>query len=425
MRRSITLLPRQTFDLPPELLLIIFDLTSLYTPSVALPPILSQFPWVLGRVCSSWRRVSRSMRNLWKMKISLQATRTRSLPPFSFFGSERFLSRAVEVLPNCSQIHLEVTYHESLTTDLISNRGITDILPLVTELDWAIDVDPGVFRRGSFQRLQRLTFDDNEASVEFMDRPDDRPLLIDCFLVSPRLQDLTIMTATPLLLYSSFPWSRLHTLELDTRFEPLTVVNYSHWKTFAETNRAVGFYSLRGLTIRSTRQLFHVFFGLSFPWHQLSSLKIEWMDSPLELSVIAEPLRKTNDLQLLQIMGDITEEDELPLPFSEDNPPNLLRSLQSLTLNYGIPYSMIKPLICGGDLQKFETDKYLELADFYHLIEHCTRLSELSVKVEPNYEQDIALALPTSNLVSPLTSLLLSLDIDDDDDPTSSFPTRL
>lgn len=48
---------------PSELLLEIFLMLS--DKEVTLPPILTQSPWVLGRVCSRWRSISRSDPRLW------------------------------------------------------------------------------------------------------------------------------------------------------------------------------------------------------------------------------------------------------------------------------------------------------------------------------------------------------------------------
>lgn len=49
--------------LPPELLLEIFFILS--NEQVSIPPVLTQIPWVLGRVCSLWRSISRNDARLW------------------------------------------------------------------------------------------------------------------------------------------------------------------------------------------------------------------------------------------------------------------------------------------------------------------------------------------------------------------------
>ncbi|KAG6861644.1 hypothetical protein C0995_013646 [Termitomyces sp. Mi166 len=67
--------------LPEDLLLKIFLYLS---EEVSLPPVFTQFPWILGRVCSYWRSISRNDSRLWgclAFKLPSQSNYLPILPP--------------------------------------------------------------------------------------------------------------------------------------------------------------------------------------------------------------------------------------------------------------------------------------------------------------------------------------------------------
>ncbi|KAG6810740.1 hypothetical protein H0H92_010544 [Tricholoma furcatifolium] len=139
--------------LPPELLSEIFvrclPFDTLYDSAntLRLPPIIQQAPWVLGQVCSRWRRISRSDPRLWRVaKISL------------YDKPSIHLSRAYELLPPLAP--LAVTYRGPAK---ILNTALIPYLRRINDLDLRMSIsESDVFFQSvsptDFVALQSIQF---------------------------------------------------------------------------------------------------------------------------------------------------------------------------------------------------------------------------------------------------------------------------
>ncbi|KAG6898675.1 hypothetical protein C0993_005240 [Termitomyces sp. T159_Od127] len=101
--------------LPPEILLEIFLI--LANDDISIPPVLTQIPWVLGRVCSRWRSITRSDARLW----GCPQVEWTSKPPV------HKIERAFNVLPPVVRLSLRIRQEP----DFNSHNNLKFLIPYI------------------------------------------------------------------------------------------------------------------------------------------------------------------------------------------------------------------------------------------------------------------------------------------------------
>ncbi|KAG6848217.1 hypothetical protein H0H93_002245 [Arthromyces matolae] len=417
--------PGHQIHIPPEILCFIFELTTVGASIITVPPTLSHPVWVLGHVSSLWRRISRSIPEIWVVHILLQMYSTGA-NTFTLLALRNLFSRVKELLPACTRIVLRASHRPSVPKAEPIIMGTLDkMAPLIRDLTWDMAVDPTLFPRGIFSRLENLSIVEHNHNQMLLN-------LNDCFATSPKLQAFSIASfkIPDLIYFNHIPWSNLRSLCMDTTLHHKQLKSMIHsWHKFGKQNPICGLVSLRELSLKSHAKLFPVLLAIDFPWHQLSFLTIVWYDTPKNLFLLQSPLGRSVTLQKFTILcfsNLSTAGQLLPMPEGGDS-ANPLESLQDLRVGKNIPFIGVQSLILGGNLRTVQVDNGIYLQQFYSVIENCPWLSTFSSMLRPStpIAADDASQEPASNLVliSPLTNLVINFQ--NDDYMSTTFPTRL
>ncbi|KAG6859873.1 hypothetical protein C0995_002633 [Termitomyces sp. Mi166 len=392
---SVALVPQK--ELPFETLEQIFRSGSEGLGYVSLPPTLSEHRWVLGQVCSTWRRVSRSIPSFWKAVIEFNPQgygvhHVRAL---------KQLECAVDILPEIAQICLTVTNSKTAPA-----RLLIPYLAYIKELKWAnwkrklIEVFPP----GALSRLESLHVDEGEDICTNHTTP-----YIDLFGESSRLQHFSLSLSTfgaPTSLLSDIPWPQLQSFNLKLLYVRMN----ASWVQLAQHDPFRLMSSLEHLELNMAAAIFRIFLPCKFPWHRLKTLKIGCDQLGQDLAFIMKPLQNCTSLLTLEIVcGGILDE------IAVDVEPISLPLLQTLRVHPGKLLSAVDFSSFSGTLRSLEAGS-IPLREFYIIAAKCHCLTKYNSwliygKLAANFADFITLP--------HLTSLQISLD------DLSSFPTAI
>ncbi|KAG6818440.1 hypothetical protein H0H93_004905 [Arthromyces matolae] len=414
------------FDcIPPEILCRIFELVSGDWPCT-IPPDVREPPWLLGQVCSHWRKVSRSIQSLWKTQIIVFGQAHYTFPSAS--GSKlpdyRFSKRsfdavegAIGVLPPGSRIAIEVApSFESLPeSDSISSHDAVKFLPHVQELRWRLPLNPAIFPPGSLAEIEQLSIDPHPT---FLTQNDLAALSADQFGPSPRLQKLNILTLAPHFLSSGIPLSRLRCLKLDT-IHRLWPTDHSVWRDFF-MSRANDFSNLHEISVVADSKLVEIILQANLPWHQFTLFNLASDGSLTSLSPLLDRLRLSTHLTNLGLSKLSTKHE--PPHYRDDNPVTL-PFLQTLEAGSDIPFSLVKHWISSSNLLCLDVE--ISLSNFYSVLRQSLHLMKVTFSLSPS--TDLISSVYSPSIVLPyLTHLSLSLSLQQGQEwSPASFPTLL
>ncbi|KNZ74667.1 hypothetical protein J132_06422 [Termitomyces sp. J132] len=400
-------------QLPSEILEQIFRLGSEGLDSVVLPPMLSDYRWVLGRVCSDWRRVSRSI-PFWKAVIEFVHT-GRWREPYDVARPLKEFRCAVDILPEIARILLMVDCKDVLTAGALIPH-----LACVKELKCAIRSTQGlieIFPPGALSGLECL-----RVYAELPPLEEDNTTHINPFVgfvaKSLRLQHFEILSeGLPTFLLSDIPWSQLQSFHLiigDAYLSDDKTQN--SWIDLAERDPFQHMHSLQDLELNMRAWLFDTLLPCQFPWHRLTTLDLVFQDFSCYLFVIMDPLPKCTSLVTLKMSGgpyfygDRRPPHEIKV---DDVGPILLPSLQTLEIK--LPPSTIMSVCSSGTLRSLEAYS-MTLQDFYTIATMCPHLT--------NFKSRLVRGWLATNIAGLITlPHLTSLDIDLDH--SSSFPAAI
>ncbi|KAH0580253.1 hypothetical protein J132_09334 [Termitomyces sp. J132] len=401
-------------QLPSEILEQIFRLGSEGLDSVVLPPMLSDYRWVLGRVCSDWRRVSRSI-PFWKAVIEFVDT-GRWQEPYDVARPLKEFRCAVDILPEIARILLIVDRNDGITTGALIPH-----LACVKELNYAIRSTQGlmeIFPPGALSGLECLRVYARLPPLE-----EDEPTHINPFVgfvaKSLRLQHLEILSeGLPTFLLSDIPWSQLQSFHLiigDTYIDDVNTQN--SWTDLAEHDPFQHMHSLQDLELNMRAWFFDTLLPCQFPWHRLTTLNLVFQDFSCYLFLIMDPLPKCTSLVTLKMSGGPYFYGNHRRPPHEikvdDVGPILLPSLQTLEIK--LPPSTIMSVCSSGTLGSLEAYS-MTLQDFYTIATMCPHLT--------NFKSRLVRGWLATNIAGLITlPHLTSLDIDLDD--SLSFPAAI
>ncbi|KAG6835728.1 hypothetical protein H0H93_015285 [Arthromyces matolae] len=389
---------------PNEILFTIFNHTYDFTPAIKLPLVTSDYPWVLGRVCSSWREVSRSIPRLWRVTISFDVN---SDPGSDHAVSSRDLAYAIDILPKGTYLGINTVRKSEKNPPLIPTDKIIPHLQHVTELRWYIKHVLTSCKHQSYLPKHSLAYievlsmkADRYAEERGIDSDNDAKdhfghTHVDLFGKSPRLRELSLDSTIPDFLYWNIPWSQLRSLTLSAEVDntPFEVIDPS-WNEFAFRNPSPisSLTSLEELTLAS--YFLDILLDFPWPWKQLMALKIRDTYNPMEsFPLIVDVLPLCVSLLTLNI-GPLWSPDQCIMP---------CETLTSLTV------------------------RTIPLNDVYTIALQCPLLEALELEYT-TMDEPPELDGNDPIVLSRLTDLHLSLpDIQNPDDNWSprSFPVRL
>ncbi|KAG6888752.1 hypothetical protein C0995_006224 [Termitomyces sp. Mi166 len=270
--------PASHIDLPQEILEQIFGLLRPSDP-LQLPPVLTEHAWVLGRVCSDWRRLSRAMPVLWTTSIVVDSTVKKPLMQ---------LKCAEDILP-------EVAFISLWLCDVMPGIPMMDLLPYLPHINqltwdfeygWQLREVMNGFPPGSLSQLEILMITVGHMDSEVDNKPEKNTGL---FGRSSRLRYLTLQSDIPVFLLSDIPWSQLHSFSLLPTYPyQISAVTQSHWMELGRQNPFPHMSSLRSLTLEMTVEYFDFILSLDFPWHQVVSLTSHESAAKLRIPVQAQ-----------------------------------------------------------------------------------------------------------------------------------------
>ncbi|KAG6810825.1 hypothetical protein H0H92_010184 [Tricholoma furcatifolium] len=375
-------------DLPSELLARILRFASHPEPSPSLPPDEYEPPWQFGQVCSRWRRISRSLPELWgSTEISLDHGQDISN-----------LRCAAATLPEVAKVSLQVS--DAVTNiPAKSMKTLASLLSCVTELEWDMErarkgamID---FPPNSLSRLVKLTL--------HLPRDNSAEGYENLFGTSSRLQQLKLESASPtFLINSNVPWSQLRSLEFSVGSESAYLGAYTcdAWAQLAQTNPFSTMTSLRELTIDlCENKLYGIIIPLDFPWQQLKTVRI---------FLRARTRPSTDLLGLLSALKKCTAIEhlwmEIDMPPMKGSPDVVFHfpALQSLSLEGPFTLPMVNSLTASGTVRSLDLQTVgLSLPEFYSLMKHCPNLTEVDSTITGGQTSS------TTDVVMPQIELLV------------------
>ncbi|KAG6889208.1 hypothetical protein C0995_002668 [Termitomyces sp. Mi166 len=413
-RLSVALAPHKR--MPNEILEHIFCSQSEYDGIVELPPVLSSYPWVLGRVCSRWRRLSRSLRQLWNTTICSGSVRSGYHDPQK---ARKQLDCALDVLPECARLYLCIGVMRD--RDVLPTSALTVYLSrLVTKLKYSDDIEHpeqeslDILPPGTLSKLEILSVSlaqpktDIEISTSYAG----------LFGSSSRLQHLKLRSDTPNFLLADIPWHQLRSFRLEVVWCDMNAHTRASWTQIAHSADLFRrMTSLEILVLDMVDDYCSILLTCEFPWHQLRSLIIYWKASNKEQNfpLILKPLAKCTALTYLKLSNFGNPFD----PVKHD--PIALPSLQYLDAEYvdlsgsAVPPSILMSIVSSGALRVLLMGR-VTLGEFYTLVAQCPRLEKIKSNITQGENEETV----TNAIVLPhLLWLGLALT------PKSLFPTRI
>ncbi|KAG6860391.1 hypothetical protein C0995_011741 [Termitomyces sp. Mi166 len=263
-RLSIALAPHKS--LPPEILERILRFNPHRTAIVHVPVNLTQYPWVLGRVCSSWRRISRSIPDLWYTLINF-GTKVDKTDLDYDVASLRDLSYATDILPEVAYLALYIN-----DGTRVPIRGLSSYLHRLDKLDWNVRPSSDqatleAFPPESLSRVKNLRISMVLPETEEISDTISYPVL---FGESSCLQHLSFVSKDPsFLLSTDIPWSQLLSLCIDSFFSETM---HPSWLLLGRRDPFQQLTCLKELTLDLNTIIFRVVLHNGFLWHRLEGL---------------------------------------------------------------------------------------------------------------------------------------------------------
>ncbi|KAG6848805.1 hypothetical protein H0H93_013880 [Arthromyces matolae] len=322
--------------LPAELLLGIFVLTVHRPNFIEIPPHpTTKLPWILGQVCSGWRRLAYSDPNLWKRfeyKISGEFGN-----PLVDHDQQRSLRRLEALLPYGLE-SFTVKLHGRGTTAPITLQHplLSNLTKLHLKLSFASMLNSLNTFSSYFTNLEELGL----ITTDFWKPRDTLPglKLLDVFSVLKRVSKLQIggwsLSIDPILLnIPNIPWSRLLQLDLSQAQLPphqlfqilcecVILQDLSLFPHSTNSPQCVAYSGFLGELKSFTLYNTHHAAGIPFPWKQLKSLAFH----DVFVSSIKTFLAEAPHVESLSVIDDRPQHEYL-----REGPPLLLQSLRSLT----------------------------------------------------------------------------------------------
>ncbi|KAG6872963.1 hypothetical protein C0995_004717 [Termitomyces sp. Mi166 len=413
-RLSIALAPHKS--LPPEILERIFCFILHNLSSVYVPVNLTQYQWVLGRVCSSWRRISRSIPNLWYTFITLGRKVDKKDPNYDV-ALLRDLRYATEILPEVAYLALSV--YEGTRVPI---GGLAPYLHRLDKLYWSVSSSPEqaaleAFPLESLSRLKNLEIRMDSVDTQVISHTMSYPAL---FGESARLQYLDFASNNPnFLISSNIPWSQLLYLHISHLYPD----EHPSWLLLGRRDPFRQLTCLKELVLDLNTAILRVVLHYGFPWHRLEKLSLHcpWSYEAEDIIPVIETLRKCSSLTYLYLDSPAKSSNLINYP----QKLIALPSLEELRLEMYAPLCVIDSIVsCSFRfLELGETT----LEDFYAIIRRCPRLTELycgltddaevSFRADPivlphltkfsSSPWDASLSFPTLLIAPRLTSLKL------------------
>ncbi|KAG6860144.1 hypothetical protein C0995_015249 [Termitomyces sp. Mi166 len=411
-RLSVALAPHK--QLPLEILEQIFRSGSEGLLSVKLPPILSEYRWVLGRVCSTWRRLSRSI-PFWEAAITFYYD-TEWFENIFYRRSHverawKQLRCALDILPEFAFIRVSI---DDFDPGPISTSTLIPYLTHIKALKWCLcrsnrEQLIEVFPRGALSPLRSLSI-----QLPIPDRHDTAVIApsVDLFGESSRLQHLDFTSGCPTFLHSNIPWCQLQSFKLSNPDDSdMSLQIHTSWVQLAQRDPFRLMSSLEHLTLDMGADLFRILLPCMFPWHNLKALTIVWPNQGPDLPLIMKPLQQCTSLLTLELSYQGTDK------IAFDAVSVQLPSLQNLTLVYSgfLLASMVMSIALSGTLRSLLAGS-IPLQDFYTIATKCHRLADYQSRL---VDGELAANITDFLTLPHLTSLDISLD------DSSSFPAAI
>ncbi|KAG6872422.1 hypothetical protein C0995_009819 [Termitomyces sp. Mi166 len=407
-RLSIALAPHKR--LPIELLEYTFRSYFASEYSLQLPPVRSQGPWVLGQVCRRWRQLSRSIRDLWYAAISFDINDDGFNTYHAVDMSLNQLKCAVELFPEIGYICVAAYRDYDV---FIAARPLIPYLHRVSELSWNVQSEPvrksiEIFPPEAFSSLETLKISLLQPTDEKHHNNNDS--YVDLFGERCRLQHLMLGSDTPSFLFNYIPWSQLYSFSLNIGWSDMNDYTRSDWIQLGLRNPFSEMSSLKELSFEMKDEFFSLVLSFGLLWHQVTSLKMIWYDSPHDHTIITlwKILRKCISLSKFRL--DFRKNSSASFVINQDT--ITFPSLISIELGY-VASPMIK-LFHSGALNLLDFETSISLQDFYAIMKASPLLEYLSCTLSgKQLTSGDTITLPH------LTTLKISLD------EANSFPALL
>ncbi|KAG6836343.1 hypothetical protein H0H93_008953 [Arthromyces matolae] len=414
--------------------------------TIDLPPTKEQLerelPWVLGRVCSLWRRVSRSIPSLWKISISFPKVEPKTPAPsivllnqlrdfqdLRDYGRVRRKIKGItveqalnagryaeEVLPQVTNITLSGGAPRD-ENDPLSLVDFSPFLRRITKLRWYVTSNPernillDTLPPGAFSLLRDLEITVFENPLTKINLS---PILV---ATAPRLERLCFESQTPLFKFTGPPWRSLRSLEIRIKGNDHNIIPI--WRDHFSCYESLP--ALQELALSCPHSICAIFLTSPIPWYQLKTLMINrpTNEPDFEFSSITNLLPHLTSLSKLELKLERSSEYQgLPLRTEE-------------ILSHGRPMfhlaadsKIFEPVIHCSALWKGFRSLCLEnvsLYQLYNILPHCEGLASLTIGI-------IFPDKATDNLASHCKDLtldhLIHLDILGDDEG-GPFPTHI
>ncbi|KAG6915799.1 hypothetical protein DXG01_009800 [Tephrocybe rancida] len=282
--------------LPTEILREIF-LYLIHTPfrllfpeyaTLMRPSQASDMPWVLGRVCSLWRQISRAMPELWgAFKITYPSS------DLSF----RCALRAREVLPPVALLSIapKLYYHDHLALGLDFTANVVPHLGVFDELMWTRVITSvtgfhSLIPLHSLSNLISLTLylERTEEEIPFTTRG-----TVALFGQLPRLTKLHLKSVTPEVFRWDIPWGQLECLD----FSEARMTAFVGSET---PSPSVSMPQLQALSLDLNMIASRLLLTTDIPWQNLTKMTLNRIDEAIVRDV-CEILLKTHMLKALTL----------------------------------------------------------------------------------------------------------------------------
>ncbi|KAG6872171.1 hypothetical protein C0995_012408 [Termitomyces sp. Mi166 len=360
-------------------------------------PDMTKAPWVLGKVCSTWRHLSRTMPNLWSpTRVWLSDAGSRESE-----HSARTLRLAVATLPDCAQliVHYYVLdaavkrYPDkgSIAEALASNLHRIDEVSIhspITYWNSFLSTLPSL-SLSRITSLSSLLFPTGNIAQDLEAYPPLLTSIQHLFGENARLQTLQMDGSVYEFFKTGIPWHRLTTLKLYQSYPVSndTISAYRNLHFFGSSSR------LTDLTLWLDSNMFQLVLSLDIPWTQLLRLNIT-MHTQDCLLLALEKLAQC--VSLLEI--------SLCLPSNAGVKQSVLDlpSIQSFSLQGHLPRFLLR----SHGIWESISDLYLGLLsntesvqELHSVISRCQQLQRLRIGGVMHPTDSIW--LPSSRVVLP------------------------
>ncbi|KAG6909221.1 hypothetical protein DXG01_001528 [Tephrocybe rancida] len=363
LRLHIALAPHKR--LPEELMKQIFLVTSdslNHGSTILTPSAVEKSPWVLGRVCSAWRHLSRSMAELWgTASITIDESTPVNLN----------LNLAIQTLPAVCKVSVEVNNAYQSVKDVLVPH-----LSRINKLTWkAIDYPEDVLwdllPSYALSQMKLLEIHVPREKRSFDPIPTGAgPGCIQLFGSSARLESLRLVSDTPNLLFD-LPWRQLTSFTLITASPEVPAWALSKWIHLRDTHPFSHDSRLQSLYLASSRKLLPVILSFDLPWQQLTTCTIHCQSESDLCAIFAVLPHCVGLLHLGLVM--------IRFRHTMTHANIILPSPESLKISGHVPTCLIEPCCLWGNVRKLYMDlPLLTYTEFCDILAQCRSLKQVT-----------------------------------------------